>query len=90
MTLGSVGFTIQAPFGIDTFVMLTTRTPLPDPGVLEGAAALTRALQPAGADPLARLLAQVGAGTRSGPPPPTQLEWSIERLTIESVPATAH
>jgi hypothetical protein len=78
-------FTVQKPFGIDTFVMLTTQTPLSDPGVLQGAGVRARDLKVAANDPLGRLLAQVGASRRRAVPLVTPTEWSISRLTVESM-----
>jgi caspase domain-containing protein len=78
---------VSAPFGVDTFVLLTSATPLPDPSVLagdpvRGREGLTRGVS----DPLSRLLAQTGAGRR-GVTTPTPTEWSLERLSIQSLPA---
>ena len=78
-------FKIQKPFGTDTFVMLTTQTPLSDPGVLQGPGVRARDLKGAANDPLGRLLAQVGASKRRAVPLVTPTEWSIERLTVESL-----
>ena len=78
-------FRIQPPFGVDTFVMLTTETPLSDPGVLQGTGVRARDLKGPADDPLGRLLAQVGASKRRAVPLVTPTEWSIQRLTIESV-----
>ncbi|UCE04056.1 MAG: caspase family protein [Candidatus Latescibacterota bacterium] len=75
-------FTISAPFGIDTFLLLSTRQPIPDPGVLEGGR-VTRG----SATALSRLLSQVATGTR-GITPATQMDWSIQRLSIRTVPAS--
>jgi hypothetical protein len=78
-------FKIQKPFGIDTFVMLTTQTPLSDPDVLQGPGVRTRDLKGAANDPLGRLLSQVGASKRRAVPLVTPTEWSIQRLIVESL-----
>ena len=75
-------FKIAPPFGIDTYVMLTSAIALADATVLEGGAVQTRGA----VDPLTRLLGQASAGKRgSGITTPT--DWSIERLSVRSVPA---
>jgi len=79
-------FKVSEPFGVDTFIMLTSATQLPDPTVLEGDPVRGRGGSPRGAsDPLTRLLSQTGAGKR-GLIAPTPTEWSLERLSIRSVP----
>jgi caspase domain-containing protein len=80
-------FKVSAPFGIDTFILLTSETQLADPAVLEGEA-VRRAETRGASDPLSRLLAQKRAGTR-GVSAPTPADWSIERLPILSVPKGA-
>ena len=79
-------FNVSAPFGIDTFVLLTTETQLADPSVLEGEAVRRGEGTRGASDPLTRLLAQKRSGTR-GVTTPTPADWSIERLPILSVPA---
>jgi hypothetical protein len=78
-------FTVTEPYGVDTFMMLTSATQLPDPTVLEGNAVRSRASSRGSDDPLTRLLAQTGASSR-GVTTPTPTEWSFERLSIQSVP----
>ena len=75
---------VSPPLGVETVVMLTTATALSDAAILEGAAVLTRDVR--AADPLSRLLTAAASGTR-GQPVATPTTWSIERLTVESVPA---
>lgn len=83
-------FGVSAPFGVDTFMMLTSATQLPDPTVLEGEAVRGRVEGMRGpADPLTRLLAQKRSGSR-GADASTPANWAFERLTIQSVPATKH
>ena len=76
-------FSITPPFGIDTYIMLTSATALPDPLVLEGDAVRTRDLTRGADNPLSRLLAAAGTGKR-GQGVTTPTDWSLERLTIES------
>ena len=78
-------FKVTEPFGVDTFLMLTSATALADPSVLEGEAVRGRAASRGVDDPLTRLLAQTGSGTR-GIMTPTPTDWSFERLSIQSVP----
>jgi hypothetical protein len=73
--------TISKPFGIDTFVLLSTRDAIPDPAVLE-----ERGVRRGSTSPLSMLLSQVATGTR-GIRTATYLDWSIERLSIRSLPA---
>ncbi len=77
-------FTVTEPYGVDTFLMLTSATALADPSVLEGEAVRGRASSRGADDPLTRLLARTGSGTR-GVSTPTPTEWSFERLSIQSV-----
>lgn len=75
-------FEASPPFGIDSYFLLSTDQPLPNPWVLEwdGVRARTRDAS----TPLEALLATVGED-RSGERNVTSAEWSIERITIESV-----
>ncbi len=75
-------FEVAPPFGADTFFLLTTEEPLPDPTILNFDGVRTRRA-PAGLTPLARLLFRLGETTRGddGALPAT---WSIERLTVPS------
>lgn len=78
--------TIGAPYGIDTFVLLATATPI-DPDVLsvDPARGQQRGAAPAVGDPLSRLLARVGrrrgAGTDELP-----AAWSVQRVMLLSEP----
>lgn len=74
---------ITVNVGIDTFLLLTSATALPDLTVLEGDAvrsAPTRSVS----DPLTLLLAG-GRGATRGGPLATPLDWSIERFTLRTV-----
>ena len=73
---------ISPPYGVDTFVLLSTAQPLSDPYVLnfEGVAR-TRGAQ----SPLEQLLSNTSAGTR-GDPGQVPTNWSIGLTTIRSVP----
>jgi len=80
--LDNTRFRPGRPYGIDTFFLLTTDEPLPNPSILEwdGVRALARAPQ----TPLERLLELVASGER-GAPLITPSAWSIERLPVESM-----
>ncbi len=74
-------FQIGAPFGVDTYFLLTTDQALPDPSILEwNGVRQSRARK---LTALQELLAQTGYQTRSVV---TQSNWSIERTTWESTP----
>jgi hypothetical protein len=88
MRVGRDRYIIGAPFGVDTYVMLATASALADPTVLEGEAVRRRGVGAGSGDALTRLLSQTGSATR-GLHPATPTDWTIERLTIESVPASA-
>ena len=74
-------FTISAPFGVDTYILLTTDEAI-STDALAWEGVRTRG---AGVSALTTLLSNTGAATR-GPQPTTPAHWSIERLTIKSVP----
>jgi hypothetical protein len=76
-------FTVSEPYGVDTFVMLTTASQLADPTVLEADAVRTRGKRDDPNDPLSRLLRQTSSRKR-GLSIFTPTDWSLERLTIES------
>jgi hypothetical protein len=81
-------FDIAAPYGVDTFVMLTSDTQLPDPAVLNDEP--VRGIASHGGDPLIRLL--LGNQSRErGISSPVPANWTIERLAVISrPPATPH
>ena len=80
-------FRVGPPFGVDTYVLLSTVQPIPDPTVLEFRGVRTRGNGSGHATPLARLLARVGSASRGVPAAEAPADWSIERLTLRSVPA---
>jgi hypothetical protein len=81
-------FRVGPPFGVDTFVLLTSREPI-DPGVLEEEGARTRGAPATDTPetPLARLFASVGSAATRGVQLALPVDWSIERLSLRSVPA---
>jgi hypothetical protein len=81
LTLGRYKLGIQAPFGLDTYVLLTTADQLPDPGVLNFEGAATRG----GGSALEDLLRSTSSGTRAASVPITA-DWGVQYLQVRSVP----
>ncbi|HYN21229.1 MAG TPA: caspase family protein, partial [Thermoanaerobaculia bacterium] len=75
-------FEVTEPYGIDTYFLLSTGEPLPNPWVVEGEGVHTRGRQ----TPLEELLALTGSATRSAGRIVTPATWSIERMLFRSVP----
>ncbi len=75
-------FEVGPPYGKDTYFLLTTEDPIPNPWVLEYPGVRTRG--PNGSTALEELLSLTGATSR-GEPPVTPVTWSIERLSFDSV-----
>jgi hypothetical protein len=80
----SSAFEVTPPFGVDTYFLLSTDEPLPNPWILEWDGIRTR--QPQAQTPLEELLTTTGSAARAGSmlTPPT---WTVERVVYESVPA---
>ena len=77
---------VRPPFGTDTYLLLTTSTPLPDPDVLnfDGVArGGTRGIS----TPLADLLQSTSSGTR-GVPGEAPTDWSLQIVQTHSQPKT--
>ena len=62
---------VGPPYGTDTYVLLTTRTKLPDPTILEGKAVRTRGI--------------TTGPTPTGPT--DRSDWSLQRVIVQSAPA---
>ncbi len=78
---------VGPPYGVDTFILLSTAEPLPDPYALnfEGVAARgSRGLE----SPLEKLLANTSSGTR-GFSSEVPTNWGIALTTMRSVPKEA-
>lgn len=79
-------FDIGPPFGIDTYILLTSAEAIPDPDVLTFDGVRARAPISRGNEtPLQRLLAGIGSAQR-GASPAVPTNWSIERLSVKSEP----
>jgi len=81
-------FRISAPFGVDSYILLTTTQPIPDPQIFSFAGVRTGdrgipAGEPApGLPGLVNRLMQQSQGS----PLATATDWSIQRLIVESTP----
>jgi len=74
---------VTPPYGVDTYFLLTTDEPLPDPWILQWDG--VRGGDPSAAKtPLERLLALTGSASRSGRMA-TPSNWSLEKVVFESV-----
>jgi hypothetical protein len=80
----TAGFRANKPYGVDTYFLLTTDEPLPNPWVLEWAGVRTRG--PQGATALEELLSRTGGSTRAPDPVLVSAGWSLEKKLIETVP----
>jgi hypothetical protein len=85
-------FTIAAPYGADTYFLLSTSEPLPALASLEWTGVRGGKQTPGDGNapktPLERLLARTLSGTRGDPndaPIRTPADWSIEKVTFQSV-----
>jgi uncharacterized caspase-like protein len=83
----AASFTVGEPFGVDTYFLLSTDEPLPNPWILEWNGVGTRG--PRGKTPLEELLSVTGSATRAPIRIVTPTNWSIERVLFQSVPAGA-
>ena len=82
--LGVAGtFEVTPPYGVDTYFLLTTDEPLPNPWILEWDG--VRALLPRPRTALEEVLLLTASGRR-GRMRPTLSTWSIERAFFQSVP----
>ncbi len=72
----------------DSYFLVATDEPIDNPDVFDFEGARTRGgVHPAYADPLTAMLSEVGAPTRAPKPRQVPAQWSIESVTIRSVPA---
>jgi hypothetical protein len=86
---GAPTLKIGTPFGVDTVLLISTQEPLPDPSALNFAGVGTRSGESGSSNPLQQLLSGTSAGRR-GPLPEMPTNWSIDAVTLESVPAGAN
>ncbi len=78
-------FDVVAPFGEDIFFLVTSATPISDPGIF--AYPGVRGESPGGSTALAKLLARIGSTRRgtAGRAPKATLRWSVERKLFKAV-----
>jgi len=74
---------VAEPWGVDSYIMLTTKTPLSDLTVFNCEAVRTRGA--VSDNPLANLLLRTKSLTRGGADDKTPADWSIQRLPVLSV-----
>lgn len=79
----TASFRVSEPYGVDTYLLLTTDEPLPNPWILEWDGVRTRG--PRGATPLEELLSVTGGSIRAADPILVPANWSLERTLIESI-----
>ena len=78
---------ISEPFGTDTYILITSKDAIANPGILEfdGVQTSKGAASRGGVgSPLEDLLDAYGSSTRAATAAKSPSEWSIERLTFES------
>jgi hypothetical protein len=73
---------VTPPYGIDTYILLSTDEPLPNPWILDSEGVRSR--DPKALTPLERLLRETATGTR-GASLVLPSAWSIDRFVYESV-----
>jgi hypothetical protein len=85
--LGQKNETVQVgpPFGVDTYILLTTAQPLPHPGVFDFDGVETTGASRGRSDPLEALLAGVGTPDARGPVA-APAKWSVQKTQFRSVP----
>jgi len=78
-------FEVAPPYGVDTYFLLTTDEPLPDPTILMWDGLRGRLGTPI-TSPLTELLLETSDVSRSGALRRTPNNWSIDRMLFVSVP----
>src|SRR5207253_9574991 len=76
---------VAPPFGVDTYILLTTVQPLPHPGVFDFDGVQPSESRRGHSDALEALLAGVGAADTRGPQA-APAKWSVLRSQFRSVP----
>ncbi len=80
-------FRIREPFGTDTYFLLSTEEPIPNPWVVQFPGVRSRG--PRGTTLLEELLSQTGSSSRGVEPLDLPVTWSLERLTFKTLPKAA-
>lgn len=83
IVLGEPGMIGMAPpFGLDTYILLTSEERIPDPYILEFQGVISRGK--GSETPLAKLLQGIGTASRA-PKTDVPLNWSIDRIYLRSM-----
>jgi hypothetical protein len=86
LDLNKTRFKVTPPFGIDTFVLLTSLEPIPDAEyVLASKGARTRGGASANESALSEFLDAFGGGRTRGMRMSTPASWSLQRMAVRSV-----
>jgi hypothetical protein len=86
LTAQPYDFSVAEPLGLDTYILLVSPEPI-DPRVLPASGVTAKAGSRRNLSPLASLLSNIGANTRSRgseKPPAVPTNWSVQRLTFRS------
>jgi hypothetical protein len=84
LTSDPYDFSIGPPFGLDTYILLTSQDEL-DPRIFAAKGVRTRADTRGAGNPLADLLHNIGASSLGrGVEKPVPANWSVERITFRS------
>lgn len=77
------GFQVSEPFGTDTYVLITSSEQFSEPGMLQSSGVITSR---SAESTLSALLRGIGASSRGATPQPIPSRWSIDRISVQSVP----
>ncbi|NNE35673.1 MAG: caspase family protein, partial [Rhodothermales bacterium] len=78
-------FEVAEPVGIDSFFLISTAQPIPQPGVFNFEGIRTRGPASGAQTDLSKLFHALGSGTR-GAKQPVPTSWSMDRITVRSAP----
>ena len=84
---GGALFEVAEPVGIDSFFLISTAQPIPQPGVFNFEGVRTRGPALGEQTDLSRLFHALGSGTR-GAKQPVPTNWTIQRVTVTSTPVS--
>ena len=82
-------FTVDEPYGLDTYFLLTTDEAIDNPQIFNFDAIRANAGTRGGRakNPLMDLLSNIGSAIRAAVPARVPTHWSVDRMTFRSVPA---
>jgi hypothetical protein len=78
-------FEVAEPVGLDSFYLISTAQPIPQPGIFNFEGIRTRGPATGEQTDLSRLFHALGSGTR-GAKQPVPTNWSLQRITVRSMP----